>query len=412
MCREILNQLGSDAVDRAVTVVGQSFYRRPTELRFADAFGRGVLSSEGAKSGLVELSGQGPLPIGFRGKIIDARMIAFEVAGGALPPLLGIAPEKGISVARLGVIVEHHARDIMQHQGGGAAWDVADHVLGNVFEDGGSGLLFPDYYRHFMSHNGILALARLAGKILGILPDQVVILSENHGGLPQYLPEWVGEILSASELNDLTVINAEQVNLRDHDFKHVTFLENGTNHLHHAWINGDVREEVALTRIHSACSSSEVWNAKNCDCPPELDFALNEIGENGGIFIYLDQEARGNGLSAKVQTWPLNIGHRVDLVTAFNAAGYQEDLRNMQPAAEILKALKVKGVILMTNNVGIKVLDLERRGVEIYGRRPIHIEPQTEYWATDIATKQSLMGHQVDGPIIGMDDPRLKRRYH
>ena len=143
-----------------------------------------------------------------------------------------------------------------------------------------------------------------------------------------------------------------------------------------------------------------------------MDFALHEIGERGGVFIYLDQEARGNGVSAKVQTWPLNIGDKVNLVTAFNAAGWPEDMRNMAPAAEMLKSLSVKGIILMTNNVEVKALDLERRGVEIYGRESIHIQPETESWAIDIVAKQDLMGHKIDGKIIQKDDPRLRRRYH
>ena len=143
--------------------MGPSFYNRPTELRHPAAFGNGLIGKEGIKDRLVELSGQGPLPIGFREKIITAKMISFEVAGGKLPPLLGIAPERGISVASLGVIVENHKQDIIQHSGGGAAWDVADHVLRDVFQAGGCGLLFPDYYRHFMPYEGILDLARSAG---------------------------------------------------------------------------------------------------------------------------------------------------------------------------------------------------------------------------------------------------------
>lgn len=409
---EVLRVIGPDAADRGAAVVGYSFYNRPTELRHPAAFGLGVIGVEGVKVNQVKLSGQGPLPIGFRGKIIEARMLSFEVADGRMPPLLGIAPSKGISVARLGVIVENHTRDIMQHEGGGADWDAADHVLEGVFADGGSGLLFPDFYRHFISQGNILNLARSAGQILGILPDQVKTLSENHGNLPDVFPEWVGEILSVQELTGLQVINAEMVKLHGHDFKHISFLENNTHLLHHLWVNGDVREEVVLTRIHSACSSSEVWNAKNCDCPPEMDFALHEIGEHGGVFIYLDQEARGNGLSAKVQTWELNIHDKVNLVEAFNAAAYQEDLRNMEPAAQMLKALGVKGVMLMTNNVNVKALDLESRGVKIFGRKSIHIEPQTDAWANDIAAKQSLMGHRFNGDVVRMDDSRLTRRYH
>ena len=57
------------------------------------------------------------------------------------------------------------------------------------------------------------------------MPDQIGILSENHGNLPKVLPEWVGKFLSPQELKSLNVVNAEEVELHGNDFKHVVFLQ-------------------------------------------------------------------------------------------------------------------------------------------------------------------------------------------
>jgi 3,4-dihydroxy 2-butanone 4-phosphate synthase/GTP cyclohydrolase II len=78
---------------------------------------------------------------------------------------------------------------------------------------------------------------------------------------------------------------------------------------------------------------------------------MNEIERTGsGLVIYLrDQEGRGIGLSEKIKAYQLQ-DQGLDTVDANLALGHNIDERDFGDAAEILNALKIPSVILLSNN--------------------------------------------------------------
>jgi len=90
-----------------------------------------------------------------------------------------------------------------------------------------------------------------------------------------------------------------------------------------------------------------------CDCAEQLTRALQAIHANGsGMVIYeKGQEGRGVGLVEKVHAYNLLENRpEVDTFQANQLLGHHEDLRDFNGAAEVLLALGVKSLQLMTSN--------------------------------------------------------------
>jgi GTP cyclohydrolase II len=117
--------------------------------------------------------------------------------------------------------------------------------------------------------------------------------------------------------------------------------------------------ENVLCRIHSSCVSAHVFNSVECECREEMEFSQSLIREKGqGVIIYLDQEGKGNGHLALMAS----ISHKkagLSQSEAYKKVGFEADARSFRPAAEILAHLKVKSVVLLTNNPE-KAEDLQR----------------------------------------------------
>jgi len=110
-------------------------------------------------------------------------------------------------------------------------------------------------------------------------------------------------------------------------------------------------KQPLLVRIHSECLTGDVLGSLRCDCGSQLERAMNEIERTGsGLVIYLrDQEGRGIGLSEKIKAYQLQ-DQGLDTVDANLALGHNIDERDFGDAAEILNALKIPSVILLSNN--------------------------------------------------------------
>ncbi len=158
-----------------------------------------------------------------------------------------------------------------------------------------------------------------------------------------------------------------------------------------ALVIGDIHAVPPLVRIHSQCLTGDVFGSLRCDCRQQLELALQTIGENGtGILIYEQQEGRGIGLMAKLQAYQLQ-DEGLDTVQANEKLGFKADCRDYSMPVEILKALGVKSVRLMSNNPD-KVEALEKNGVEVTERVPCEVEP-TKYAERYLETKREKMGH-------------------
>ncbi|MBI3072147.1 MAG: GTP cyclohydrolase II [Deltaproteobacteria bacterium] len=152
--------------------------------------------------------------------------------------------------------------------------------------------------------------------------------------------------------------------------------------------------ESVLTRVHSECLTGEVLGSLKCDCREQLDEALARVADVGrGVVVYLRQEGRGIGLGNKIRAYALQE-RGADTVEANRMLGYADDLRDYGVAADILRALGVKSVILLTNNP-LKVEGLEKEGVAVARREPLVVSPNAHNEGY-LATKASRMGHEFD----------------
>jgi len=138
------------------------------------------------------------------------------------------------------------------------------------------------------------------------------------------------------------------------------------------------QEFGVFCRIHSACITSETFEAVNCDCREQLQQAFAVASQNSGVIIYLPQEGRGNGIEAKLKQMALEWQQPdIDTIEAFLHFGYPADNREYDVAVSILKELKVKKVTLYTASPD-KVASLESAGILVSKRVnfPIHITNQ------------------------------------
>lgn len=158
-------------------------------------------------------------------------------------------------------------------------------------------------------------------------------------------------------------------------------------------VMGDIHARPPIVRIHSQCLTGDVFHSLRCDCRQQLELALATIAKEGaGMILYENQEGRGIGLMAKLQAYELQDQGR-DTIEANLELGYAADCRQFELPAEILKALKVPAVRLITNNPE-KVQALESAGVKVVERLSALVpsEPTNAFY---LKTKQEKMGHLV-----------------
>jgi len=138
-----------------------------------------------------------------------------------------------------------------------------------------------------------------------------------------------------------------------------------TDGLEHFAIAFDQRAatQPPLVRIHSECITGDVFGSLRCDCGHQLREAIDRLRVEGGYLLYLRQEGRGIGLNAKLAAYLLQ-DDGLDTFAANAALGLPEDARSFAPAVEMLNALRVTSVRLLTNNPE-KVAQLREGGIEI-----------------------------------------------
>ena len=126
--------------------------------------------------------------------------------------------------------------------------------------------------------------------------------------------------------------------------------------------------DVPLVRLHSECLTGDVLGSGRCDCGPQLHEAVERIEAAGGYLLYLRQEGRGIGLYAKLDAYLLQ-DRGLDTYDANLALGYAADARDYTAAAQMLTALGVDRLALLTNNPD-KAAQLGAHGIEVAERVP------------------------------------------
>jgi 3,4-dihydroxy 2-butanone 4-phosphate synthase/GTP cyclohydrolase II len=147
-----------------------------------------------------------------------------------------------------------------------------------------------------------------------------------------------------------------------------------------------------LVRIHSECLTGDAIGSLRCDCGPQLQESLRQVAtSHGGAVIYLrGQEGRGIGLANKVRAYALQ-DEGADTVDANAALGLPVDARDYGIAAQILKALGIAQLRLLSNNPA-KAEALGAYGIAVSERVPLVIPANPFNWRY-LHTKRTRLGH-------------------
>ncbi len=150
---------------------------------------------------------------------------------------------------------------------------------------------------------------------------------------------------------------------------------------------------VPLVRIHSECVTGDCLSSLRCDCGSQLGRALKMMGKEGGILIYLRQEGRDIGLSAKISAYELQ-DKGLDTYEANVKLGFKPDQRDYAAASQILKALGSDKIRLLTNNPS-KVEALESYGINVVEVVKLYGEV-TKFNVNYLKAKIEKFGHLIE----------------
>lgn len=196
--------------------------------------------------------------------------------------------------------------------------------------------------------------------------------------------------------NEVLVEKGEEVDMPTTygHFRLVPFRQTSNGMEHMALIKGSWEpNEPILVRVHSSCSTGDIFGSKRCDCGEQLHKSMEMIEKEGkGVVVYMQQEGRGIGLMNKIAAYKLQE-KGLDTVEANIHLGFKPDERDYGCGAQILRQLGVSKMRLLTNNP-TKRVGLEAYGLEIVENIPIEIAPN-EYDYKYLQTKKLRMGHNL-----------------
>jgi 3,4-dihydroxy 2-butanone 4-phosphate synthase/GTP cyclohydrolase II len=250
---------------------------------------------------------------------------------------------------------------------------------------------------------GSVDLARLAG----LKPAGVICEVMNDNGTMARMPDLV-KFAERHDLKIATVADVIAYRMQNESFVHkvaetvlptpfgefkaMAFVNDIDDYEHLALVKGDIdSEEDILVRVHSQCLTGDVFGSYRCDCGTQLKKSMEMVQKEGrGVILYLQQEGRGIGLANKLRAYELQDKGR-DTVEANEELGFEADLRDYGVGAQILCALGIRNMRIMTNNPR-KIRGLEGYGLVIKDRVAIETEPRPENMKY-LLTKCQRLGH-------------------
>ena len=155
-----------------------------------------------------------------------------------------------------------------------------------------------------------------------------------------------------------------------------------------------------LVRMHSECLTGDVFGSARCDCGPQLREAVERIENAGGVLLYLRQEGRGIGLYNKLDAYALQDAG-LDTYQANLALGLPEDGRDYTAAAQMLNALGIMEIDLLSNNpdkarqlrgLGVQIAETVPTGVHATPNNLRYLSAKVEHTHHTIALAPATMG--------------------
>ncbi len=185
---------------------------------------------------------------------------------------------------------------------------------------------------------------------------------------PSEQPVLDGRGAQVGESHGVRVRRAVAIASRNGPLRLVSFSGLPDRKEHLAILFGDhdspARVDPPLVRIHSECLTGDLLGSAHCDCGPQLAEAIELCRkERCGAVLYMRDEGRGIGLYAKLDAYQLQA-EGLDTFQANEALGFPADARDFSIAAEMLKALGITAVRLLTNNPS-KVEALRAGGIVV-----------------------------------------------
>lgn len=158
-------------------------------------------------------------------------------------------------------------------------------------------------------------------------------------------------------------------------------------------------EGAVPLRMHSACLTGDLFGSLRCDCGEQLRNAVADIQSmGGGVLLYLAQEGRGIGLANKLRAYTLQDGG-LDTVDADQMLGFGDDERQYAVAVDMLNALDINQVQLLTNNP-LKIEALRQGGIEVVARQALY-GSVTDHNQRYLNAKATRGGHLLEDVLSG-----------
>lgn len=206
----------------------------------------------------------------------------------------------------------------------------------------------------------------------------------------------IADIIQHRRIREKLIHREVEVTIPTEDYGNPLFISYKVEHEDQeplAIVWGDLTSHPApLVRMHSSCFTGDILGSLRCDCGDQLHIAMQMIVQEGcGAVVYLPQEGRGIGLTAKLKAYELQ-DQGLDTVEANHRLGFKADLRDYMVGLQILKDLGLREVRILTNNPKKTEAFENWIDLKVVEQVPLVAPPQQQR-ERYLETKRQKMGH-------------------